>query len=136
MRIQVVMMLLAASFIMARCGEEGISSEKMVAGKKVYDTYCLGCHMTDGTGVPDMNAPLAGSAYVAGDKEKLITIVLQGSAAFANDPERPYKNLMGSMSNLSNQEIADVLTYVRNSFGNKAPVIAVEDVQSVREKKN
>ena len=118
------------------CGGGGISEATMESGKKVYHTYCQSCHMEDGAGVPGMNGPLIGSQYIAGDKEKLISIVLHGSAAFANEPERKYQNTMPSLANLTDQEIADVLTFVRNSFNNKGTAIAPEDVKPVREKKN
>lgn len=116
--------------------KSGISEARMENGKKVYQTYCQSCHMENGAGVPRMNGPLIGSKYVAGGKEKLISIVLHGSAALANDPERKYQNTMPSMSNLTDQEIADVLTYIRNSFNNKGLEITPEEVKPVREKKN
>jgi mono/diheme cytochrome c family protein len=120
---------------MTSCGDS-ISSARMESGRKVYQKSCEGCHMDNGGGVPNMNAPLIGSVYVSGDKEKLISIVLKGSAAFADDSDRPYKNLMGPMSNLTDTEIADVLTYLRNNFNNKGPAISAAEVQSVRGKNN
>ncbi len=117
------------------CGG-GISEAKMGSGKKAYEAYCQSCHMHDGTGVPGMNAPLVGSKYVVGDKEKLISIVLVGSAAFANDPARKYQNKMPSQANLTDLQIADALTYIRNSFNNKGSAIAPEDVKPVRGKKS
>lgn len=117
------------------CGSGGgISEATMESGKKVYQTYCQSCHMDDGAGVPRMNAPLTGSQYVAGDKEKLISSVLLGSAVFANDPGRKYQNKMPSLANLTDQEIADVLIYVRNSFNNKGSEITPEEVQLARKK--
>lgn len=117
------------------CGNQGgIPEAKMESGKKVYRQYCQSCHMDDGAGVPGMNAPLKGSKYIAGDKEKLISVVLQGSATFADNAERTYQNKMPSLASLSDQEIADVLTYTRNSFTNKGSAIAPEDVKPVREK--
>jgi len=114
------------------CGG-GISEAKMESGKKVYQKYCQTCHMEDGGGVPGMNAPLIGSKYVSGDKEKLISIALHGSTAFENEPGRKiYQNKMPSFVNLSDQEIADALTYIRNSFNNKGSVVAAEDVKPVR----
>jgi mono/diheme cytochrome c family protein len=132
MRQEIIIAMLASTILVA-CSD-GISSAKIEAGKKVYATYCQSCHMDDGGGVPDMNAPLLGSAYVVGDKEKLISIVLQGSAAFEGGVERPYRNVMASMAQLSNEQISDVLTYIRNSFSNKADAISSEEVQSVRAK--
>jgi mono/diheme cytochrome c family protein len=117
------------------CGG-GILKAKMESGKKVYQQYCQTCHMDDGGGVPGMNASLKGSTYATGDKEKLIMIVLQGSAAFANDPGRTYQNKMPSLAILTDQQIADVLTYIRNSFTNKGSVTEPVDVKRVREKKN
>jgi mono/diheme cytochrome c family protein len=116
--------------------ESGIPEAKMESGKKIYQAYCQSCHMENGAGVPRMNASLIGSVYVAGDKEKLISIVLHGSAALANDPGRKYQNTMPSLANLTDQEIADALTFIRNSFNNKGSVIAPGDVKLVREKKN
>ena len=92
--------------------------------------------MESGGGVPNMNASLIGSKYIAGDKDKLISIVLHGSAEFANDKERRYQNLMPPLPNLSDKEMADVLTYTRNSFTNKASAVGPEDVKQVRELKN
>ena len=114
----------------------GISKAKMENGKKVYQTFCQSCHMDDGGGVPGMNAPLKGSKYITGEKEKLISIVLLGSVIFANDPVRTYQNKMPSLASLTDQQIADVLTYIRNSFTNKGSVISPEDIKPVREKKN
>jgi mono/diheme cytochrome c family protein len=114
--------------------EGGISEEKMASGKKVYKAYCQACHMDEGGGVPRMNAPLRGSQYVAGNKEKLIYIVLHGSEAFANDPKRHYQNTMPPQATLTDNQIADVLTYVRNSFENKGSAIEAGDVKLVREK--
>jgi mono/diheme cytochrome c family protein len=113
---------------------EGISNTRMESGEKTYEGYCQTCHMNDGKGVPDLNAPLAGSSFVNGDKEKLITIVLKGSAAFEGGPERSYRNVMASMAQLTDEQIADVLTYVRNSFTNKADAISPEEVGLVRAK--
>jgi mono/diheme cytochrome c family protein len=128
-------MTLIGIIFFAGC-EDGISKERMESGKKVYHAYCQSCHMDNGAGVPHMNASLTGSMIVAGDKEKLINIVLHGSEAFANDPGRKYQNKMPSLANLTDQEIADVLTYTRNSFNNKGSAVALGDVKPVREKKN
>jgi mono/diheme cytochrome c family protein len=116
------------------CGGGGIPEARMESGKKVYLQYCQSCHMEDGGGVPGMNAPLIKSKYAAGEKDTLINIVLHGSAAFANNPERTYQNKMPSLASLTDQQIADVLTYIRNSFTNKGSAIAPEDVKPVREK--
>ena len=104
----------------------------IAAGRKVFAQYCVSCHQVDGLGVPHMNPPLAKTTYVLGDKTKLIKIVLNG---FNEDVEingETYSNSMASHDFLKDQEIADVLTYVRNSFGNKASAITPAQVQAVR----
>jgi mono/diheme cytochrome c family protein len=130
----IIILLIGIVFFTA-CGD-GKLKAKMESGKKVFQLYCQTCHMEDGGGVPGMNAPLTGSKYIAGDKVKLISIVLHGSAAFANDAERKYQNKMPALASLSDEEIADVLTYIRNSFTNKAVAVGADDVKQVREKKN
>jgi mono/diheme cytochrome c family protein len=101
-------------------------------GKKVYDTYCLSCHMEDGNGVPRMNPPLAKTTWVTGDKKKLIAVILNGMDEEVQINGQAYSNTMAPHDFLKDDEIADVLTYVRNSFGNKASAVTVADVKAAR----
>jgi mono/diheme cytochrome c family protein len=104
----------------------------MARGKIVYGKICVACHMADGNGVPMMNPPLINTTYVLGDKTKLISIVLNG---FKEDVEingQTYSNVMTPHKDLTDREIADVLTYVRKSFGNKASSIKTSEVKKVR----
>jgi mono/diheme cytochrome c family protein len=103
-------------------------------GKKVYDVYCVSCHQANGKGVPNLNPPLAATDYVTGDKAKLIRVILKGLAT--NEPinDEYYSNTMPPQQFLKDQDIADVLTYVRNSFGNKAGAISPAEVKTVRAK--
>lgn len=106
----------------------------MERGKKVFDQNCLTCHQPDGNGVPMLNPPLAKTSYVLGDKKKLITVVLKGM----NDPGdidgMSYSNVMAPHNFLSDQQIADVLTFIRHSFGNKASMVTAGEVKAVRAK--
>lgn len=103
-------------------------------GKAVYSTYCVACHLPDGGGVPNLNAPLIKTSYVLGPKKPLIEIILKGMQGIDIDGES-YSNVMPPHNFLSNQQIADVLTYVRNNFGNKASAVTVAEVGTVRAKK-
>lgn len=120
------------------CNETGKDTSKINLdnGKRVYETYCQSCHMEDGSGVPNLNAPLTGSAYVKGDHAKLIEIVLKGSEALKGETSRSYRNVMASMAQLSDNQIADVLTYIRAGFGNNASELSADEVKAVREKLN
>lgn len=104
----------------------------MDRGKGVYDLQCLSCHMDNGLGAPRMSPSLSKSKFVLGTKTKAIRIVLRGSDEFTGMPERNFKNPMAPLNNLTDQQIADVLTFVRNSFGNRASIITPGDVKYVR----
>jgi len=103
-------------------------------GKKVYNDHCLRCHMADGSGVPHLNPPLTVAEYI-NDKNKLINVVLKGMTDRIPIDDEYYSNNMPAHADLSNQQIADVLTYVRNSFGNNAGQLTLADVNAVRKKK-
>jgi len=87
--------------------------------------------MADGSGVPKMNPPLTVAEYM-NDKKKMISIVLKGMNDRIPIDDEYYSNAMAPHADLSNQQIADVLTYVRNSFGNKAGAVSVAEVAAVR----
>jgi mono/diheme cytochrome c family protein len=109
-----------------------VSGTSVASGKIVYTNVCLPCHMADGGGVQSMNPPLIKTSYVLGDKATLIKIVLNG---FNEDVEingQRYSNTMSSHDDLKDKQIADVLTYVRNSFGNKASAVKIAEVTKAR----
>lgn len=104
-------------------------------GKLVYMQHCLSCHQVDGGGVPHLNAPLDGASAVVGkDKAKIIRIVLKGMTDRVEIDGEFYSNNMASHKELTDQQIADVLTYVRSSWTNKAPAITAAEVKAVRAK--
>ncbi len=103
-------------------------------GKRVYDTYCMACHMSNGLGAPGMNPPLAGTKWVLGEKERLIRVVLEGLDEQVEIKGETYQNVMAAHDFLNDQQIADVLTYIRQNFGNNASAIRPEEVSAVREK--
>ena len=100
-------------------------------GKKVYSIYCLACHQADGRGVAGLNPPLTGTEWVSGDKKRLIGVMLNGLAGEKVDGEE-YRNVMAPQSFLTDKQIADVLTYVRSSFGNDYDAITMEEVKAER----
>ena len=123
------------NFVRSKDGTSIMPVQKsMAAGQNVFKKYCATCHQADGGGVPNMNPPLIKTPYVLGDKERLIKIVLHGFNENVEIEGEYYKNPMPELSILKDQEIADVLTYVRNSFGNKASAITAAEVKAVRQK--
>ncbi|WP_142683606.1 c-type cytochrome [Chitinophaga polysaccharea] len=103
-------------------------------GKKVYEQYCLTCHQVDGSGVPHLNPPLIKTSFVLGDKPTLIQVILKGMQSSVPIDDEYYSNNMPPHNFLKDQEIADVLTYVRNNFGNKASAVTAAEVKAVRAK--
>ena len=109
-----------------------ISMVSMANGQKLYTQYCLTCHQADGGGVPDMNPPLIRTSYLKGDKQRLIKVVLNGFMQPVDIDGESYSNVMPPHNFLKDQEIADILTFVRNSFTNKGTAITVAQVKAVR----
>ena len=115
--------------------KSSVSAATLARGKQVYQSYCLTCHQADGSGVPNLNPPLIKTTGVSGSKTQLIQMVLKGSKGKVEIDGETFHNTMPSQSWLSDQQIADVLTYVRNSFGNKASTVTPAEVKTVRAKK-
>ena len=108
----------------------------MARGKQVYETVCMACHQIDGQGIPRMAPTLVKTKWVLGDKKKIIQFVLKGlpGGEIEIDGET-FANAMPPQENtLTDQQIADVLTYVRNSFGNKASGVSAAEVKSMRKR--
>jgi glucose/arabinose dehydrogenase/mono/diheme cytochrome c family protein len=116
--------------------KEEETDEALVPGKKVYQTYCASCHMMSGKGAPGMNPPLIETDWVLGDKERLIKVILNGLNEPIEIKGEIYQNIMTSHAFLSDQQIADVLSYIRNSWGNEASYITLDEVAEVRANNN
>ena len=118
-------------------------SPQMSAGKEVYTKIgdggggCVTCHQPTGQGVPLAFPPLAGSGWVKGDKERLIKISLFGLMGEIEVNGVKYNGAMPAPGtppgSLTDQQIADVLTFIRNSWGNSASAVSALEVQAVRD---
>ena len=117
-----------------RSGISNVTQEKGPKGKKTYDRICSGCHMPDAKGIPNFSPALSKSKLVLGPGNKLIRVLLKGSAELKNDPGHNNKNEMPPQANLKDRRIANLLTYIRNNFGNKAPAITADEVKLERAK--
>jgi mono/diheme cytochrome c family protein len=111
-----------------------VVAASIARGKTLYQQQCMSCHQVDGSGVMNMNPPLAGTTYVLGDKAALVRIVMEGLTTPLTIDDNDYHNVMPPHTTLTDRQIADVLTYVRHSFGNKATAVTVADVHAVRVK--
>ena len=122
------------AFMFLVLGLIGISSktvaQNLVNGKKIYETRCLVCHQADGGGVPNMNAPLDGASNVVGnDIARMVNIIKKGYNERVALDGSYYSNAMTPNPDLTDAAIADVLSYIRNSWSNKASMVTIAQVK-------
>jgi mono/diheme cytochrome c family protein len=101
-------------------------------GKRVYDTTCIACHQANGLGVPGQYPPLVASEWVTGSEERIIRIVLHGLNGPITVDGKEYNNVMAPLGSLKDDQIANVISYVRASWGNTASEVQPETVAKVR----
>jgi mono/diheme cytochrome c family protein len=116
--------------------EDNLEKGTVVGGEKIYGTYCAACHQKDGKGASGRFPPLSGTDWVTGDKKRLIQIILNGMQGNILVDGETYINAMPQHSFLSDQEVANVLTYIRKNFGNRASEITAGEVYEIRSKKS
>lgn len=102
-------------------------------GKPVFASTCAACHQLNGQGVPGAFPPLAGSEWVVGSEERIIRIVLNGLQGPIKVAGHDFNNVMAPLGAVLNDDkIANVLSYVRQEWGNNAPEVQPETVAKVR----
>jgi len=100
-------------------------------GQEVYLYYCTTCHQEKGEGIENVYPPLAKSDYLMADKKRSITTVLKGLTGEIKVNGTKYNGDMTG-ADLTDEEISDVLNYIRNSFGNKGEAVKPEEVKALR----
>ncbi|MCB0628910.1 MAG: PQQ-dependent sugar dehydrogenase, partial [Lewinella sp.] len=115
--------------------EQADNLQKDVAdlGALTYRTYCAPCHQGNGKGDSSRFPPLAGADWVTGDKERLINLILNGLDGAIEVNGTTYTGVMPQHAFLSDEQIAEVLTYIRSNFGNEADAVSEEEVQTIRQ---
>lgn len=114
-----------------------IDQAVMTIGRQKYLNLCANCHGTQGEGMARFAPPLQNSEWVTGDKEKLAMILLHGmeGPVWVNGKEYNIPEIlpnMSSFSTLQNRDIAAILTYIRNSWGNTGEAISSGTVGKIR----
>ncbi len=112
--------------------DDNLDKGVVVPGEKIYRTYCGACHQKNGLGASGRFPPLANTTWVTGDKKKLINIVLSGLEGPIEVNGTAFNSLMPQHSFLADEELANVLTFVRQNFGNKASGVSANEVKKVR----
>jgi len=105
-----------------------------VSGASVYSTNCSSCHQANGQGAPGAFPPLAGNPVVSGDKPKVIHIVKYGLTGQVSVKGQNYNGQMPAWAGqLSDAQIAAVLTYLRSTWGNSGGAVTTAEVDAVKQ---
>jgi mono/diheme cytochrome c family protein len=104
----------------------------MKAGGEIYAHACVSCHESDGSGAPRIYPPLPGNALLQStDPASTLRIILDG-AQTVTTPRAPNAGSMPAYKQLSDQQVADVTNYIRNSWGNAGPLVTADQVAKAR----
>jgi mono/diheme cytochrome c family protein len=106
-------------------------AERIVLGKRLFVSICAACHQPTGQGLPNVFPPLAGSDFLNADKSRAIQTVLFGRHGDVIVNGQKFNNNMPSFP-LTDQDIANVLTFVYNSFGNAGLDVTPDEVKNLR----
>ena len=107
-------------------------AEQMKRGAAVYARTCIACHQPTGLGLPPVFPPLANAPIVVGNPELPVKFILQGLMGPITVNGMAYNSMMPPVAGVSDADIADVLTYVRQSFGNQANAVTADQVKAIR----
>ena len=107
--------------------------EQIEFGKRIYMQTCFACHQGEGQGIPNAFPPLAKSDYLNADVNRAIDVVVNGLSGEITVNGKKYNSVM-TRQMLSSEEVANVLTYVYNSWGNNKTVVTKEMVDKVKGK--
>lgn len=109
------------------------AADAAAAGQKLYARHCLSCHQADGYGVPNMQPAIKGGTWVKGDPKALALFVMTGGFDSAGRKEGAAShNVMPPFRQLSDDDLAGILSYIRDKFGEGAPAVSPAVVAEAR----
>jgi mono/diheme cytochrome c family protein len=128
-----------AGALLAASGFDGTSAQETPVppaadkvGQELYGRHCLTCHQADGYGVPNMQPAITGGTWVGGDPRALAMFVMTGGFDSASRKESDNGNVMPAFAQLSDAELAAILTFVRAKFGKGASAVSEAYVGEAR----
>lgn len=117
--------------VVSNTSTENSIDSKMASGKAIYSRTCVACHQANGQGIPNAFPPLAKSDYLNEDVNRSIEIVLKGKTGEITVNGTKYNSVM-TKQDISASEVADVLTYVYNSWGNNKTEVTTAQVNEIK----
>jgi nitrite reductase (NO-forming) len=118
----------------AKTGELTVE-DQVEAGKALFTGTCSTCHQANGEGMPGVFPPLAKSDYIAADPKHVPTVILHGLQGPVKVNGTDYNSIMPPMNQLTDDEVANIATYVLNSWGNPGGRVTKEEAAQIRKVK-
>ena len=115
---------------------DNLSVKLLGEGEKLYTQYCANCHQLNGKGDGTRNPPLAGSEWVTGDKKRLMQLVIHGLNGPITVKGVGYNEVMPAHDYLNDKQLASILSYIRQSWGNNAGFITTNEIPRNRKMKD
>ncbi|MBK9254608.1 MAG: cytochrome c [Saprospiraceae bacterium] len=124
-------LIYSISFSFSTYGQSTLLNESIKRGKEVYSDFCINCHLGNGEGTKGIIPPLAKSDYLLKKREESIRAVKYGQKGEITVNGVKYNGIMTNQK-LSEEEVADVMNYILNTWGNKDKnMVTVEEVNSI-----
>lgn len=120
------------SFLVRDDDQDDTLAKSMARGKLIYEEKCITCHMENGQGIPSVFPPLAGSDYLLQKRKASIHAVKFGQEGEITVNGTTYNNFM-TPQGLTDAEVADVMNYILNNWGNSGSLVTPEEVTAVKE---
>jgi mono/diheme cytochrome c family protein len=124
------MVLLAGGAV--RAETPAAAADTRPPGQRLYGRHCLSCHQADGGGVPNMQPAITGGTWVTGDARALALFVMTGGFDSAQRKESDNSNVMPAFGHLSDEDLAAILTWIREKFGKGASAVTSAQVAEAR----
>ncbi len=112
--------------------EDNLDRGRMAAGEKLYKMHCAACHLNDGKGDGTRFPPINASETVMGDLRTLIDIVLNGKQGIVEVRGQSFEGAMPGFNYLEDEEISQILTYIRQNLGNSAEPVRAQQISRFR----
>jgi len=109
-------------------------ADSMKRGQAVYSRTCIACHQPTGMGLPPVFPPLAGSEWIAKSSSIAVRNIVNGMMGPVTVKGVTYNSMMPPVAGLSDKDIADVVTYVNNSWGNTGASVTEDEVKAIKKK--
>ncbi|CAN5356814.1 hypothetical protein BH23BAC1_BH23BAC1_46110 [soil metagenome] len=105
------------------------TKQYMVEGQRLYKNHCENCHMADGKGLANLIPPLANSDFMLADIDRTICLIKYGLSGEIQVNQQTYNYPMPENNKLTHLELAEISTYIYNSWGNKKGIINLQTVK-------